>query len=451
MTIDNGAHNGTISYFYDAAGTKLQKVVSEGSSVTTTDYAGGFVYEKVDTYGGGPMGNTIGFPSLKFFHMPVGYVEPAGAGNAFTHVYQYKDHLGNVRLSFADDNGDGTIDAATEVREENNYYPFGLKHKGYNNVVVGRDHKFEFQGIEIEESLGYNMMEMEMRQFDPAIARWVVMDPVTHHDFSPYNAFDNNPLFWADPSGANSTVEWMEANGLNEDDVITVYQASDSNEGDNNGSGDENGEDPPPFYYNWQTNERLWFESREEAAAYWGNNSFVWAGADDRDLARTFGTMAEDGEKRIKRKIIESLPDGLSATGQFKAKLIFFEFQLGTGFYSGSWQEGLAGAYDFNFTSDFGLSADLDFQTNYYYSGRDNRAMRLDDFTGDEIGTSYSYKMFNAGVRQAYGQENPYQVYSLGTTINLKSVFIRWLPKTNNNVSVNGSKTGSFYKVWDID
>jgi hypothetical protein len=35
--------------------------------------------------------------------------------------------------------------------------------------------------------------------------RWVVIDPVVHYDFSPYNAFDNNPVFWADPSGANST------------------------------------------------------------------------------------------------------------------------------------------------------------------------------------------------------------------------------------------------------
>src|SRR5690606_33416150 len=38
-----------------------------------------------------------------------------------------------------------------------------------------------------------------------AIARWVVMDPVIHHDMSPYNAFDNNPVYWADPSGADAT------------------------------------------------------------------------------------------------------------------------------------------------------------------------------------------------------------------------------------------------------
>ena len=43
---------------------------------------------------------------------------------------------------------------------------------------------------------------MDMRQYDPAIARWVVMDPVIHHSMSPYSSFDGSPVFWADPSGA---------------------------------------------------------------------------------------------------------------------------------------------------------------------------------------------------------------------------------------------------------
>jgi len=45
---------------------------------------------------------------------------------------------------------------------------------------------------------------MDVRSYDPAIARWTGIDPITHHDFSPYQAFDNNPVFFADPSGADS-------------------------------------------------------------------------------------------------------------------------------------------------------------------------------------------------------------------------------------------------------
>ena len=67
-------------------------------------------------------------------------------------------------------------------------------------------------------------MEMDLRQYDPAIGRWTGIDPVTHHSMSTYTAFDNNPVFWADPSGANSTAEWMKANGVTQDDLITIYQ-----------------------------------------------------------------------------------------------------------------------------------------------------------------------------------------------------------------------------------
>ncbi|SFO39043.1 RHS repeat-associated core domain-containing protein [Paenimyroides ummariense] len=45
---------------------------------------------------------------------------------------------------------------------------------------------------------------MDLRQYDPAIGRWLVQDPVVHHEFSPYSAFDNNPVYWSDPSGADS-------------------------------------------------------------------------------------------------------------------------------------------------------------------------------------------------------------------------------------------------------
>lgn len=106
-------------------------------------------------------------------------------------------------MVYADLNNDGTINPANEIVEENNYYPFGLKHEGYNNLP-GDGYKYKLNGKEYEDSFGLNIYEMDMRQLDPAIGRWVVQDPVTHHEFSPYSAFDNNPVYWSDPSGANS-------------------------------------------------------------------------------------------------------------------------------------------------------------------------------------------------------------------------------------------------------
>ncbi len=71
--------------------------------------------------------------------------------------------------------------------------------------------KFKYNGIEFEEALGMNLYEMDLRQYDPAIARWTSIDPVTHHSMSPYTAFDNNPVFWADPSGADSEFTGMDS------------------------------------------------------------------------------------------------------------------------------------------------------------------------------------------------------------------------------------------------
>ena len=73
-------NGGNIKYTYDATGTKLRKQV--GNSIT--DYAGNYVYQNGD---------------LQFFNTPEGYATPNGL-NEFDYIYQYKDHLGNVRLSY---------------------------------------------------------------------------------------------------------------------------------------------------------------------------------------------------------------------------------------------------------------------------------------------------------------------------------------------------------------
>ncbi|MBO6881921.1 DUF6443 domain-containing protein, partial [Winogradskyella sp.] len=193
--------SGDISYIYDATGVKLKKILSTG---TTTEYAGNFIYED---------------GTLKMFSQPEGYVEPVTTGKATTYVYayQYKDHLDNIRLTYSDSDKNGSINSSTEIIEENNYYPFGLKHKGYNDVVSANANsmavKFGFNGMELEDSDvngdALDLYEMDMRQYDPAIARWTSIDPVVHYSMSTYTAFDNNPIYWADPSGADSMVNWI--------------------------------------------------------------------------------------------------------------------------------------------------------------------------------------------------------------------------------------------------
>ncbi|MFG4002080.1 RHS repeat domain-containing protein [Flavobacterium aquidurense] len=123
---------------------------------------------------------------------------------ALSYVFQYKDHLGNVRVSYAKNPQTQVL----EIIEENNYYPFGLKHKGYNDYLPIAN-KYKYNGKELQDELGLNMYDMDMRQYDPAIARWIVQDPIVHHNQSPYSAFNGNPVYWADPSGmAGAHYNW---------------------------------------------------------------------------------------------------------------------------------------------------------------------------------------------------------------------------------------------------
>jgi len=98
---------------------------------------------------------------------------------------------------------DGDGDNKNEIREESNYYPFGLKHKGYNNVITGRDHKYGFGGKELNDELGLNWHDFGWRNYDATTAKWMNIDNLAEkiYSFSPYNYVQNSPLLRIDPDG----------------------------------------------------------------------------------------------------------------------------------------------------------------------------------------------------------------------------------------------------------
>ncbi|GGB73318.1 hypothetical protein GCM10007424_11520 [Flavobacterium suaedae] len=370
---DNVQQIGVINYIYDATGAKLQKVVTENSNVTTTDYANGFIYE-----------NDV----LQFFSHPEGYVKVPEATltdpeypnspyrynpDDFEYIYQYKDHLGNTRLSYSDMDDDGYINdvhhtfwdgfenqsgwtlinqygttlpsgtdtfkyyfnnptlvnsgtysgqvhnpenlikgnqeirilanrdpiavnntestqytysawvysngpnvsltlkmksssgyitetigvgtttrmewvklegtvnvpanivslniqlknmgqrpnttgytvwyddvsikkTGSEIVEEDNYYPFGLKHKGYNIAVNGgndKAQKYKYNGKELQDELNLNLYDYDARNYDPALGRWFNVDPLAeiYSQVSVYAYTLDNPIFFIDPDG----------------------------------------------------------------------------------------------------------------------------------------------------------------------------------------------------------------------------------------------------------
>ena len=191
--------HGQIGYIYDATGVKLQKQVISTEGTISTSYAGTFIYEDIPATG----------EVLKFFSHPEGYYDvttapPLGELEG-DYVFQYKDHLGNIRLSYSDSDGNGDIDAATEIIEENNYYPFGLEHKGYNNVVNGTENNYKtFQGQEKHEELGLNWSEFKYRFYDPSLARFHNVDPLAQEYAyqSPYNFSENRVIDGVELEGA---------------------------------------------------------------------------------------------------------------------------------------------------------------------------------------------------------------------------------------------------------
>lgn len=89
------------------------------------------------------------------------------------------------------------------VLEENNYYPFGLQHRGYNNVVVGTDHKYEYNGKEHQEEFGLSWIDYGWRNFDPSVGRWINVDPLAedYYEKNPYMYSGNNPVMFVDYDG----------------------------------------------------------------------------------------------------------------------------------------------------------------------------------------------------------------------------------------------------------
>ncbi len=196
-----------IAYIYNAAGVKVQKSVLDDGNTSRVDYQQGFQYENQE---------------LSFFPHTEGYVKVT-EGNYFNYIYNYTDHLGNVRMSWTWHKKSGSL----AIMEENHYYPFGLKHRAYNvesytyampmdgspgyNIpeLVGETvdnpnpYKYKFQGQERQDEVGLNWDSFKWRNYDYAIGRFMSIDPLTekYSHQSPYAFSENSPIMYRELEG----------------------------------------------------------------------------------------------------------------------------------------------------------------------------------------------------------------------------------------------------------
>ncbi|NIF04019.1 RHS repeat-associated core domain-containing protein [Chryseobacterium sp. Tr-659] len=193
-------NEGTLhTYKYRADGSKYAKRVDNINPYSTdyseTDYLYGFQYERTYSKMNTAQNSYDSGYILKFVPTAEGFYN----FEKEEYVYNLKDHLGNVRYNIARADGGGRV-----LMEESNYYPFGLKHEGYNNdsylAHYGMKNTYKYNGKELQET---GMYDYGARNYMPDLGRWGAIDPLSdsYAGWSMYNMVLNNPVSNIDPDG----------------------------------------------------------------------------------------------------------------------------------------------------------------------------------------------------------------------------------------------------------
>jgi RHS repeat-associated protein len=127
-------------------------------------------------------------------------------GNTYEYQYFLKDHLGNTRVTFTEND---------EIIQEDAYYPFGMQMNGLCHKT-GTDYlnKYLYNGKELQDDFGLDWYDYGARFYDATLGRWHVVDPMTEEacGWSPYNYTYNNSINLIDPDGRTAVngIDWWE-------------------------------------------------------------------------------------------------------------------------------------------------------------------------------------------------------------------------------------------------
>ncbi|MDR6546624.1 RHS repeat-associated protein [Chryseobacterium rhizosphaerae] len=227
---------GVSQYTYRADGIKLQKaetrfecgIINCYGVTDLSDYLDGFQYMSsvINNNGGGgdtELSRSFSAEASKAMEIQAFSAEerralPKTAGLVFfptaegfydytkdQYIYQYKDHLGNIRISFAR-SSTGTL----EITDANDYYPFGMNHLNTGGAFFGQNtyKNYKYNGKELQ---GSGMYDYGARFYMPDIGRWGVVDPLaeTSRRWSTYSYAYNNPIRFIDPDGRTGQ-DWIQ-------------------------------------------------------------------------------------------------------------------------------------------------------------------------------------------------------------------------------------------------
>ena len=216
----------TIKYYYSGNGVKLKKqftlVNNSGTKIINTEYLGGFQYSTPNT---DPLRKALEQPDditmevarageeeafspdttrkvavvdpgtpqvddmiLSFFPTSEGYYDFEN----FRYIYQYKDQLGNIRLSYVRNASTGAI----EIKDTNDYYPFGMSFLKSNLATLydpmSIPYNYKMQEQELQETGFYSF---KWRQYMPDVGRFFNIDPLAEkYAYNSTYAFQENKM-----------------------------------------------------------------------------------------------------------------------------------------------------------------------------------------------------------------------------------------------------------------
>jgi RHS repeat-associated protein len=117
----------------------------------------------------------------------------------FAYVFVSNEHPTYVDVYFDDVTVTHT---PSPIVSSSDYFAFGLQHTTGERAGV-YEQRHLYNSKELQDELSLNTIDFGWRQYDPAIARWNVVDPLAdrRHWMTPFNYVQNNPLSRFDPNG----------------------------------------------------------------------------------------------------------------------------------------------------------------------------------------------------------------------------------------------------------
>lgn len=190
QTIHKGI-NRFIQMHYSGTGSLVQRQYVDNSTNTTInkDYIGEIEYLDGELMG---------------INHEEGRIRLVEQNGQLKPVFEYsiKDYKGSNRITFTDNNLNGTV-FNEDMLQENHYYPYGMEMEGDFLGASTPEFPLQYGGMDLVRELELDVYFTKYRTLDPTIGRWWQADPKAE-DFvnrTPYNSMNNNPVIFVDPDG----------------------------------------------------------------------------------------------------------------------------------------------------------------------------------------------------------------------------------------------------------